>query len=76
MDMYMNMCIIIVMNIYISQPNEEKLRQYRGSMSGLINDLLERHFTDNPTASSGPLPDIKGITTADKLEEPKYEKFD
>lgn len=40
---YMNMCIVMNMNIYISPSNEELLRK-EASMSGLINKLLEEHY--------------------------------
>lgn len=32
------------MNIYITKENERALRDYGGSMSGLINSLLDAHF--------------------------------
>lgn len=34
------------MNIYITPDNEKKLRTHDGSMSGLINGLLEGYFND------------------------------
>lgn len=37
----MNMCILIVMNIYITEANEAYLRRVQGSMSGYINGLIE-----------------------------------
>ena len=43
--MLMTMCMIMNMNIYISKDNEQKLRAYNGSMSGLINKLLDQFFT-------------------------------
>ena len=39
----MNMCIVMNMNIYIRPDLEKRLRE-APSMSGLINNLLERHF--------------------------------
>lgn len=41
------------MNIYITQTNEDLLRSYDGSMSGLVNRLLEDFFVKNPSASTG-----------------------
>lgn len=41
----MSMAIIITMNIYISPANEERLRKHDGSMSGLVNHLLEQFFS-------------------------------
>lgn len=41
--------MIMTMNIYITQENETSLRNYNGSMSGLINDLLSQYF-DQPTS--------------------------
>lgn len=54
--MYMNMCMIMTMNIYISSENEKHLRKEE-SMSGLINRLLDEHYsiarnTRTKTASS------------------------
>lgn len=37
------------MNIYITKENEEDLRRFDGSMSGLINALLRDFFESNPT---------------------------
>lgn len=45
--MYMNMCIVINMNIYI-RPDLETLLRQEGSMSGLINKLLEEHYSQTP----------------------------
>lgn len=45
MYMNMNMCIIMYMNIYISPTNEKRLRDHPGSMSGLVNSLLDKHFS-------------------------------
>ena len=42
--MYMNMCIIMTMNIYISPENEKHLRKEE-SMSGLINRLLGEYYS-------------------------------
>jgi hypothetical protein len=42
----MNMCIIMNMNIYITKQNEEYLRKLtQGSMSGLINGLIDQART-------------------------------
>lgn len=41
------------MNIYISPKNEELLRKYDGSMSGLVNRLLAGFFEENPAAATG-----------------------
>jgi len=41
--MYMNMCIVMNMNIYI-KPNLQELLKKETSMSGLINQLLEKHY--------------------------------
>lgn len=43
--MYMNMYIVMNMNIYIQPEIEVLLRAYDGSMSGLINRLLADFFT-------------------------------
>ena len=40
--MYMNMCIVMYMNIYITKANEEWLRKQDKSMSGIINEALEK----------------------------------
>lgn len=53
--MYMNMTIIIYMNIYISKENEERLRQ-EASMSGLINHLLEEYYAGQPVTPVAPEP--------------------
>lgn len=37
------MCILIYMHIYITEDNEKFLRSHSGSMSGLINELLDEH---------------------------------
>ena len=50
MYIYINMCIIMNMNIYIRPDNEQHLRAHKGSMSGLINDLLDAHFSGKPVA--------------------------
>lgn len=47
LNMYMNMCIVMYMNIYITPQNEKKLREWSDksperSMSGLVNTLLEQ----------------------------------
>lgn len=42
--MYMNMCMIMTMNIYISPENEKHLRKEE-SMSGLINRLLGEYYS-------------------------------
>lgn len=39
--MYMNMRILMNMNIYITKDNEEHLRTVKPSMSGYINGLIE-----------------------------------
>lgn len=43
--MNMNMCMIMTMNIYITKENEEFLRRIKPgqSMSGLINELLDKY---------------------------------
>ena len=49
--MYMNMCIVMNMNIYIRPDLESLLRQEGSSgasMSGLINKLLEGYFSQTP----------------------------
>lgn len=46
--MYMNMTIVMNMNIYIRPDLEQRLRQ-EDSMSGLINKLLDDYFQDPPT---------------------------
>lgn len=51
--MYMNMYMIIHMNIYIKEENEYNLRRYDGSMSGLVNRLLEDFFKEYPAAATG-----------------------
>lgn len=43
------------MNIYITEDNEEKLRHYDGSMSGLVNRLLATFWERNPSAATGGL---------------------
>jgi hypothetical protein len=40
LTMYMNMTIIMTMNIYITKENEEWLREQTESMSGIVNSLL------------------------------------
>ena len=46
-DIYMNITIIMNMNIYITQENEQKLRQLNDwTMSGLVNYLLVKWFDD------------------------------
>lgn len=45
--MYMNMCIVMNMNIYI-RPDLESLLRQEESMSGLINKLLEGHYSQTP----------------------------
>ena len=45
--MYMNMCIVMNMNIYI-RPDLESLLRQENSMSGLINKLLEEHYSQTP----------------------------
>lgn len=42
----MVMCIIMGMNIYITPQNQERLRSLQGSMSGLINSLVDNAFTE------------------------------
>lgn len=49
----MYMCIVMFMNIYIKPTNETMLRDYNGSMSGLVNRLLEEFFADYPSAATG-----------------------
>lgn len=45
MTMIMCVCIIMNMNIYISQGNEKRLRALSDkTMSGLVNELLEKYF--------------------------------
>lgn len=52
------------MNIYITRENTEKLRQ-EGSMSGLINRLLEKHYaplgTDAPSAEKAPRDEVTWV---------------
>lgn len=48
MTMYMNMCIIMCMNIYISKANEGFLRSKGSSMSGLVNSLLDKERGATP----------------------------
>lgn len=52
------------MNIYITPSNEQRLRAYSGSMSGLVNKLLSDHFSrkgggvaEEPLPSRSPVPD-------------------
>lgn len=47
------MSILMTMNIYIKPQNEELLRRYDGSMSGLVNRLLEDFFEEYPSAATG-----------------------
>lgn len=51
--MTMNMYIVMNMNIYISRENEERLRS-EASMSGLINHLLEQHYSGTPGSPQAP----------------------
>lgn len=73
-DIYINMCILIYMNIYITPTNEKLLREYsnEGTMSGLINSLLEEFFnkTENPSRPIGPLTPESG---EESQEEPEKE---
>jgi hypothetical protein len=48
--MYMNMYIVMNMNIYIRPDLEQRLRK-EASMSGLINKLLDQHYTPLPPNS-------------------------
>jgi hypothetical protein len=58
------------MNIYISKENERFLRQYSGSMSGLINELLGDYF--EKTKKTIHVPQVPGEYTPvpDKPEGP------
>ncbi len=47
----MNMSIVMSMNIYITPQNEYSLRKEKGSMSGLINQLLNTHYGHDPELS-------------------------
>lgn len=42
--MHIDMYIYMHMNIYITPENEARLRKLEGSMSGLINELLNGYF--------------------------------
>lgn len=61
MYMYMNMCIIMSMNIYITPDNEQRIRQHGGSMSGLVNQLLAEYFSRSHTSNA------TGNTTVSEL---------
>lgn len=66
----MNMRIVIYMNIYITKDNAELLERIRGkrSMSGLINELLDRY-------RKGQGPDILPPKNIDKpIKTPKDAK--
>lgn len=63
------------MNIYISRENEEQLRTYDGSMSGLINKLLTDYFVDKAFKTRGPVvlkgPDFEPYEPEDdEIDEP------
>lgn len=85
-DIKTNMAIIMYMNIYMNKENEAWLLAYKergGSMSGLINNLMERHihgelkqpYTPPPihdrqvlTANDGSIATTKKIAGADAPE--------
>ena len=60
------MTIIMNMNIYITEQNEELLRKYDGSMSGLVNRLLSGFFEGYPSAATGGLKPNEYAATPDK----------
>jgi hypothetical protein len=68
--MYMNMTIIMTMNIYISKANEDWLRQQGGSMSGIINAFLdaEREAGDYKPVKTP----LKMRPPKPQLQEPSY----
>lgn len=70
MNMYMH--IVMCMNIYISPANEEKLRSYPSSMSGLINKLLAEYFSGQvrPIYTSPSNPDKAHDVNLDDLSKP------
>lgn len=65
----MHMCIIMSMNIYINEDNEINLRKYAGSMSGLVNRLLDDFFTGSPVTSKGYFkPELENKQSPEKLK--------
>lgn len=61
------------MNIYITPDNEKLLRNHGGSMSGLINGLLEGYFNDVAPSTTTKVPPVTqentGSPTIRNLEE-------
>lgn len=68
LHMNMNMCIVMNMNIYITPDNENKLRNHGGSMSGLINGLLDNYF--NGLSSNGRTADFDSANLGSSPSEP------
>jgi hypothetical protein len=60
------------MNIYISPDNERRLRAYDGSMSGLINRLLEDHFKREENVVHIPFTAKKGLPCCSKRSPCKH----
>jgi hypothetical protein len=80
-DILINMCILIDMHIYITPDNEKLLREYsnEGTMSGLINSLLEEFFskTENPSRPADPpTPELEEESQDEPEDEyqPTYEE--
>lgn len=61
------------MNIYIKPHLERRLRDYGGSMSGLINELLESHFNKNLTKAE--IEDKFHQQFPSSPEDVRYEEF-
>lgn len=59
--MTMTMYIVMNMNIYITKDNEDYLKSLDRSMSGLVNELLYIHRSEQPSSAEkkAPAPDKK-----------------
>lgn len=78
--MTMNMYIVMTMNIYINDENTKWLKSYRergGSMSGVVNNLLERHIHGEIKMAYDPVKkELMGGVVGDVLETTTYTPID
>lgn len=77
--MYMNMTIIMTMNIYINVTNLEKLNKEENK-SGLINSLLDEHYHHVSTFPAVQLKDdrvfLSEAETPEKISEGHLKEMD
>lgn len=73
--MYILVWYTMYMHIYITQDNEQFLRSHSGSMSGLINELLDDHRDKVEASAYSPPTAVKKLVlqTTSKLDKNKLE---